>query len=45
MMETVKAHSTEVNELVKVMNTSLENGLSGSDVNIRLEKYGKNEPS
>ena len=42
-METVKAHSTEVNELVKFMNTSLENGLSGAEVNTRLEKYGKNE--
>ena len=42
-METVKAHSTEVNELVKVMNTSIEDGLSEAEVNNRLEKYGKNE--
>jgi len=43
MMETVKAHSTEVNELVKVMNTSTEKGLSEAEVISRIEKYGKNE--
>ena len=31
-METVKAHSTEVNELIKVMNTSMEKGLSEAEV-------------
>ena len=42
-METVKAHSTEVNELIKVMNTSMEKGLSEAEVISRIEKYGKNE--
>ena len=34
-------HSVEIDEIYKVMNTS-SNGLSISDANNRLEKYGKN---
>ena len=42
-METIKAHSIEINEVVKSLESSIDNGLSSEEVNIRLEKYGRNE--
>lgn len=42
-METIKAHSIEINEVVKSLNSSIDNGLTSEEVNIRLEKYGRNE--
>jgi len=42
-MENIKAHSKEVDEVVKLMETSIENGLSSKEVISRQEKYGKNE--
>ena len=42
-METIKAHSIEINEVVKSLESSIDNGLSSEEVNSRLEKYGRNE--
>ncbi len=42
-MENINAHASEVEEIVKKLDTSLEKGLSEADVQDRYEKYGKNE--
>ncbi len=44
-METkeIYAHSLEVNEVLKKMDTSTENGLSEEEVKKRIEKFGLNE--
>jgi Ca2+-transporting ATPase len=42
-MEQINAHSTEIEELVKAFNTSLDTGLTESEAQARLEEYGKNE--
>ncbi len=39
----INAHSLEVQEVVDKLNTSLETGLTGEEVNRRIEKYGLNE--
>ncbi|MFX0142171.1 MAG: cation-translocating P-type ATPase, partial [Candidatus Hodarchaeota archaeon] len=42
-MENLNAHSTNVESVVKALNTSIEKGLPEKEVQLRLEKYGKNE--
>ncbi|MFX1238503.1 MAG: cation-translocating P-type ATPase, partial [Promethearchaeota archaeon] len=42
-MEKINAHSMEPEAVVKAFNTSLDEGLSADEVEIRLQKYGKNE--
>ncbi|MHA1729981.1 MAG: cation-translocating P-type ATPase, partial [Promethearchaeota archaeon] len=42
-IETLQAHSLEVAEVAKKLQTSLESGLSENEVKNRLEKYGLNE--
>lgn len=42
-MELVNAHSISVDEVVKVMETDLEQGLTEREAQTRMEKYGKNE--
>ncbi len=42
-MENINAHSIEIEEVVKLMNSSIEKGLTNTEVLSRIEKYGKNE--
>ncbi len=42
-MENINAHSIDVSEVLKVMNTSTDKGLTEVEVKARLEKYGRNE--
>ncbi|MHA1491589.1 MAG: cation-translocating P-type ATPase [Promethearchaeota archaeon] len=42
-MEKINAHSISVDEVIKAMDTSIEKGLTETEVQRRLEKYGKNE--
>ncbi|MFX1274949.1 MAG: cation-translocating P-type ATPase [Promethearchaeota archaeon] len=42
-MEIINAHSKEINEVVKLLDTSIAVGLTGGEVEKRLEKFGKNE--
>jgi Ca2+-transporting ATPase len=39
----INAHSENVQKVIEAMGTSIENGLSEAEVQIRIEKYGKNE--
>jgi Ca2+-transporting ATPase len=43
LLEESNAHSKEISELVKDLNTSLEMGISEQEANSRLEKFGFNE--
>ncbi len=42
-MEQINAHSISIEEVEKRFNTSLETGLTESETQVRLEKYGRNE--
>ena len=42
-LEKVNAHSIDSEEVAEKMNTSIENGLIGNDVQRRIEEYGRNE--
>jgi len=42
-MEKINAHSISVDEVIKAMDTSIENGLTETEVQARIEKFGKNE--
>ncbi len=42
-MDNINAHAINVEEVVKILNTSIEKGLSDNDVLKNREKYGKNE--
>ena len=42
-MEKINAHSISVDEVIKAMDTSIEKGLAETEVQRRIEKYGKNE--
>ena len=39
----ISAHSENVDKVVEAFGTSIEKGLSGAEVQSRLEKYGRNE--
>jgi Ca2+-transporting ATPase len=39
----ISAHAESIEAVERDMDTSIESGLSGSEVTTRLEKYGKNE--
>ncbi|MHA1150564.1 MAG: cation-translocating P-type ATPase [Promethearchaeota archaeon] len=42
-MENINAHSKKIDEIVKLLDSDLEKGISESEVQKRLLKYGKNE--
>ena len=42
-MENINSHAIEVGEVAKALDTSIEKGLTESEVQSRLLKYGKNE--
>ncbi|MFX1464408.1 MAG: cation-translocating P-type ATPase [Promethearchaeota archaeon] len=42
-LKEVYAHSIEYEEVIKKLNTSIESGLTENEVQIRIEKYGRNE--
>ncbi len=42
-MEQINAHSISIEEVAKRFNTLLETGLTESETQVRLEKYGRNE--
>ena len=42
-MEEINAHSNEVEVVIKALNTDIDSGLTETEVQARLEKYGKNE--
>ncbi|MFX0165036.1 MAG: cation-translocating P-type ATPase [Candidatus Hodarchaeota archaeon] len=42
-MENIQSHAIDFEEVANKMNTSIENGLTEKESQIRLEKYGRNE--
>ncbi|MHA1274090.1 MAG: HAD-IC family P-type ATPase [Promethearchaeota archaeon] len=42
-MKEINAHSKEIEDVIKLVETDIEKGLTEEEANIRLEKFGKNE--